>query len=125
MTKIIQESDHVQFNLFREHNLTKTFKRGEIKALLKKQVGYPSSDQFLMCITKGVNPPIIKVKRGEYTVNPKPVFKGRLQTVFDEYEKVVKGETTRNGKKSIEEAILVLKNAGYKVLKPITQYEEV
>ena len=122
----VDEQIILRFNLFRENALGKEFKREEMKKELKAKMNFPASDQFLMCITKCVNPPVIRVNRGVYAVNPKPVFKDRLQTVLDEYEKVIKGETARNSKKiSIEEAILVLKNAGYKVLKPVTQYEEV
>ena len=85
-----------------------------------------SSSKFLTAITSGINPPIIKVKYGVYAVNQKPVDKERLQTVFDEYVKLNYIHFVKYKKKkiSIEQAIYVLKNAGYKVLKPVTQYEE-
>lgn len=119
MAKTIEEKDHVAFNLFRESKLGKEFKRDEMKQMLKKLCGYPASDQFLMCITADPNPPIIKVRRGVYAVNPKPVYKERLQTVFDEYANTIKSETVKNKKKiSIEEAILRLKETGeYQILK--------
>ena len=124
--RIITESDHIAFNMLREARVTKEYKRDEMRKLLKTDLNYPGSDQFLMAITGGVNPPVIKVRRGIYMFNPKPVYKDRLQTVFSEYAKTIKSETARNSKKiSIEEAILVLKNAGYKVLKPVTQFEEI
>lgn len=124
--RILSESEIVQFNMFRESKVAKDFKRDEMRGMLKKLCGFPGSDQFLMCITQGTNPPILKTKRGVYTVNPKPVYKDRLQEVFRVYHDMVHKEGVRNIKKiSIEDAIYVLKNAGYKVLKPVTQYEEV
>lgn len=114
----------LRFNLFRENKLGKEFKRNEMKKLLKDQMNFPVSDQFLMAITDGVNPPIVKVKRGLYAVNPKPVYKDRLQKVFDDYKKTIKSETTRNKNITVEEAIIVLKKAGYRVLKPETKWIE-
>lgn len=99
----------LRFNLFRENKLGKEFKRDEMKKLLKDQMNFPASDQFLMAITDGVNPPIVKIKRGLYAVNPKPVYKDRLQKVFDDYKKTIKSETTRNKNITVEEAIIVLK----------------
>jgi hypothetical protein len=116
----------LRFNLFRENMLGKELKRNEMKKELKSKMGFPASDQFLKCITDGINPPVIKVKRGIYAVNPKPVFKERLQTVFDEYKNTIKSKTAHNKKSiSIEEAILVLKNAGYRVMKPETKWIEI
>lgn len=116
----------LRFNLFRENILGKELKRNEMKKELKSKMGFPSSDQFLKCITNGVNPPVIKVKHGAYAVNPKPVFKERLQTVFDEYKNTIKSKTAHNKKSvSVEEAILVLKNAGYRVMKPETKWIEI
>jgi len=114
----------LRFNLFRENAISKEFRREEMKKELKAKMNFPASDQFLMCITSGVNPPIVKVKRGVYAVNPKPVYKDRLQTVFDEYKKTIKTETTRNKNISVEEAIIVLKRAGYRILKPETKWIE-
>ena len=114
----------LRFNLFRENKLGKEFKRDEMKKLLKDQMNFPASDQFLIAITGGVNPPIVKVKRGLYAVNPKPVYKDRLQKVFDDYKKTIKSETTRNKNITVEEAIIVLKKAGYRVLKPETKWIE-
>ena len=121
---IVDDQIILTFNLFRENKLGKEFKRDEMKKLLKDQMNFPASDQFLMAITSGVNPPIVKVKRGTYSVNPKPVYKDRLETVFNEYKKTIKSETTRNKNISVEEAIIVLKKAGYRVLKPETKWIE-
>lgn len=121
---LVDDQIILRFNLFRENKLGKEFKRDEMKKLLKDQMNFPASDQFLMAITAGVNPPIVKVKRGIYAVNPKLVYKDRLQTVFDEYKKTIKSETTRNKNISVEEAIIVLKKAGYRILKPETKWIE-
>lgn len=120
----IDDQAILRFNLFRENVIGKEFKRGEMKKQLKDKMAFPASDQFLMAITYGVNPPIMRIKRGIYAVNPKPVYKDRLQTVFDEYKKTMKTETTRNKNISVEEAIIVLKKAGYRVLKPETKWIE-
>ena len=94
-----------------------------------KVLGYVNHGTFLKAMTNGVNPPIVKPKRGVYCFSPKPVFIERLQTVWDEYTKIANPRKYKSDKceevVSIETAIKVLKEAGYKVLKPVTQYEEI
>lgn len=130
--KVISEQDVLLFNMFRENMKGKQLSRNEMKAALHKELAYTNHDSMLKALTSGVNPPIVRVARGKYQVSKEPVYIKRLQTAFDEYTKCAnprhydsKGHYDETKRISIEDAIKVLKDAGYKVLKPITQYEEV
>lgn len=127
--KVITEQDVLLFNMFRENMKGKKLSRNEMKEALHKELAYTNHDSMLKALTNGVNPPIVRVSRGVYQVSKEPVYIKRLQTVFDEYTHCANPRCYENGKYeekiSIDQAIKVLKNAGYKVLKPITQYEEV
>jgi hypothetical protein len=107
----------------------KILSRNEMKAALHKELAYTNHDSLLKALSSGVNPPIVRVSRGKYQVAKEPVYIKRLQTAFDEYTHCANPRCYENGKyenkPSIEQAIKVLKDAGYKVLKPVTQYEEV
>lgn len=127
--KIITKKDIELFNAFRECYKGKEMSRNEIKKALHKELGYIEHDSLLKALTSGVNPPIVRVRRGVYMVNKETIYIQRLQTAFDEYTKCANPRNYITGEHkrtiSINEAIQVLKDAGYKVLKPITQYEEV
>lgn len=128
--KVVSDNDISLFNIFRDNMKGKEMSRQDIKKALHKELGYVEHDSFLKALCDGVNPPIIRIRRGVYVVSPKPVFKDRLQVAFDTYTKCANPRNyTATGKYeekiSIEKAIKVLKDAGYKVLKPITQYEEI
>ena len=93
-------------------------------------MGYCTSGIFIKAITNGVNPPVIKVARGRYVFNPQPVHIDRLQQVWKDYRvngknRPAKSVDARELESAINRAIALLKNNGYKVLKPTTQYEEV
>ena len=120
---LVQEEEFVAFNRTREQQVGKTFNRTEIVETLGK-LGYSQNAQMLVAMTSGVNPPILKVSRGKYAFNPKPVYKDRLQTAWNTYTHINKRNHDQ-AVPSIKQAIEVLKKAGYKVLKPITQYEEI
>ena len=125
----VDEQEIMRFNLFRENLKGKEFNQTEMREELHSKLGYSKAAAMLRALSNGVNPPVLKVKRGVYCVNPKAVYKERLQTVWDEYTKMANPQCYKNGKHehpvSIEQAIKVLKEAGYKVLKPIVQYEEI
>lgn len=127
--KVITERDIEQFNIFREWAKNKEFSRNEMKKALKEKVGYNGHDSLLKALCSGINPPIVRIRRGVYAVCKEPVYIQRLQTAFDEYTKCANPRNYVTGKHmivvSIETAIKTLKDAGYKVLKPVTQYEEV
>lgn len=111
------------FNKRREQLVGRELKREECRAVLI-ELGYAKNNKWLSAITHGVNPPIVRVKRGVFVFNSKPVFKDRLQTVWDRYTETT--SVSRNVKScTISQAIMVLKEAGYKVYKPVTQFEEV
>lgn len=127
--KVITEQDVLLFNMFRENMKGKKLSRKEMKEALHKELAYTNHDSMLKALTNGINPPIVRVSRGVYQVSKEPVYIKRLQTAFDEYTHCANPRNYVTGTHvrvpSIEEAIKVLKDAGYKVLKPITQYEEV
>lgn len=127
--KVITEQDVLLFNMFRENMKGKEMSRNEVLDALHRELAYTRHDSLLKALCNGVNPPIVRVARGKYRVAKEPVYITRLQTAFDEYTKCANPRNYVTGSHmrlpSIEEAIKVLKDAGYKVLKPVTQYEEV
>lgn len=118
-----------RFNMFRENMKGKVISGKEMKEALKRKMGYSSSDQMLKALSTGDNAPILHPERGKYIVNPEPVFIKRLQTCWNEYSnmslKYAHATVDNKEKISIEDAITMLKTAGYKILKPIVQYEEI
>lgn len=126
--KVITKKDISAFNTFRERHLAQEMSGTEMMQALKKELAYPAHSMMLRALCDGEYSPIIKVKRGRYCVSSLPVFIGRLQTAFDAYTRFANPRHYKTGKYeeeiSISKAIVVLKNAGYKVLKPVTQYEE-
>lgn len=126
---VVDEQEIMRFNLFRENNKGKEFSLEEFKALLQK-MGYATSGNLIKCMVDGVNPPFIRIARGKYAFNSKAVYIDRLQKVWDDYGYIGRNRMASNpDKKQLEldvnRAIKMLKELGYKVLKPITQYEEV
>lgn len=121
---IVDDQEILRFNLMRENLLGKEFSAKEMKQHLKDKMGYKSGDETLRALSDGVNPPIIKVRRGVYAVNPKPVYKNRLQTAMD-----IKTKHTYTPKSkvdmTVEEAINLLKGKGYKIYVPLVEYKEV
>lgn len=117
------------FNLFRQNILGKEFKREDMKKEIEKKMGWKVWDGLFMALTSGTNPPIIRIKRGVYTVNPNPVYKQRLQTCFDNHKEKNKEYQEKRDNTSLEnlikDAITLLKNNGYKILKQKIEYIEV
>lgn len=126
---IVDEQEILRFNMMRENLSGKEFNRTQMLEELKKKMAYNKSDAILRALSDGVNPPIIKVRRGVYCMNPKPVYRDRLQTAWETFTKFANPQNYKTGAYKqaipIEEAIKVLKEAGYKVLKPVVQYEEI
>lgn len=126
---VVDEQEIMRFNMYRENNKGKEFSLEEFKTLLNK-MGYATSGNLIKCMVNGVNPPFIRVSRGKYAFNPKAVYIERLQKVWDDYGYIGRNRMASNpDKKQLEldvnRAIKMLKDLGYKVLKPITRYEEV
>lgn len=92
-------------------------------------MGYTTSGNLIKCMTDGENPPFVRVERGIYTFNPKPIYIQRLQKVWDDYayigrNRMAKNPDQRQLELDVNRAIKMLKDLGYKVLRPVTQYEE-
>lgn len=125
---VVSNSEIAQFNMVRLNLAQKQMSRTELKEQMKQKMGYHMHDMMIKAMCTGPNPPIIRVARGLYVVNPEPVHIKRLQTAWDTYTKCANPRHYKSGqyelKPTIEQAIKVLKEAGYKVLKPVTQYEE-
>lgn len=117
----VTREETARFNKVRAEHSGEIFTRSEMKEILA-EMGYPKYEKLLQLMATGENPPIIRVSFGKYSFNPKPVFIGRLQQVWSnkrQYE-----SSTPKPSVSVAEAIKILKNSGYKVLKPVTEYEE-
>jgi len=120
----VDEQEIMRFNMRRENEKGKTYTRTEFKELLGK-MGYAKSNTIITAMTSGENPPFIRVDRGKYAFNPKPVHIDRLQKVWEDYMPYLTNRPQAILQSEIDEAVKLLKNNGYKVLRPITQYEEV
>ena len=122
----VDEQECIRFNWKRDNCKGKEYSRAELVNLMK-ELGYPIAQQFLTCITRGVNPPIVRIERGKYRFPKEPVHILRLQKVWDDYGMVGRKRTKQVeiSEMAVKEAIKMLKNAGYKILKPVTKYEEV
>lgn len=123
----VTEQEFVRFNKRREQEQGHEFSRKAIKDILK-ELNYPATDGFLQAMTSGPNTPIIRVSRGKYTFNPKPVFKDRLTTVWSDYSRFANSSRTNKPKEQeafdINVIIKFLKARGYRILKPETKYVE-
>ena len=118
MKKYVEQQDIAHFNEFRESLVNKEFTREEIQKLLGDKMGYPRSDRFLIMMSSGDNPPIKKIRHDVYVVNSKPTYRDKLQCIFDEYYRTISTIP-------IDEAILALKEAGYRILAPDIKYIEI
>lgn len=125
---IVDDQEIKRFNLRRENENGKTYSLPEFKELLHK-MGYSSNGNLIKCMVSGENPPFIRLERGKYGFNPKPIYIQRLQKVWDEYAYIGRNRMAQNpDQKQLEldvsRAIKLLKDLGYKVLRPITKFEE-
>lgn len=124
----VDEKMIVQFNTIRQRYVGKEMTGDQIKSHLAFALNRKIHSSLFKSLVDGENPPVIRVKRGKYVFNPKPVHIERLQLAFDAYTKNANPRQYKTGKYTkvtIEEAIAILKENGYKVYKQIIKYEEV
>lgn len=125
---IVTEAMIAQFNDVRQQQAGIEMTGEQIKTHLAFALNRKIHSSLFKSLADGENPPIIRVKRGKYVFNPKPVYIERLQAVFDAYTKNANPRQYKTGKYTkvtIEEAIAILKENGYKVYRQIIKYEEV
>lgn len=126
---VVTNEETTHFNFFRENMKGKECSRSEMMKQIREKLGYKVWGGLFKSLSDGVDPPIIRIRRGVYVVNPKPVYKDRLQLVFDSLESDNKKYQNKRSESqmqtSIAEAITLLKNNGYKVYKQIIKYEEI
>lgn len=125
---VVDEQEIMRFNLQRENKKGKEFTLTELKLLLH-EMGYATSGNLIKCMVDGDSAPFIRMSRGKYCFNPKPLHIQRLQKVWDDYGYIGRNRMAKNpDKKQLEldvnRAIKMLKDLSYKVLKPVVQYEE-
>lgn len=117
--------------------LERSFRKDSFCKLLKEANFKMVDALFCEFVKRGI---IIKAKKGQYTfADEKPIYIGVLDTIIKEM-RAQKAAKSRNYYKrsktqpmiqeapktqlTVEEAVNFLKSLGYKILKPITQYEE-
>lgn len=123
---IVSDNEIALFNAKRENLKGKELNRTDLLKELKKI--NLTDTRVIAQLMQGENPPIVHVTRGVYRLAKDPVYKGRLQTAYDsvrEVRRVNRIDMSHPTELAIKEAITLLKNAGYKILKPVTEYEEV
>lgn len=120
------------FNAFREYNQGKHFKGGEILDILHK-IGLPRNLSFrAIALNNGLIEKTGKGKKTRWSFPKEPVYYAKIENTIAEYKRRQKQYSIRKQKVSIVEkadseqiAIDVLKALGYKIYKPVTNYEEV
>lgn len=137
----VTENEIQAFNWMRESMVGKEMNPEGLREQLKK-LQYKPNGNFILAITSGENPPIIRVSRGKYVFNPKPVYIDRMKKVWKDYAdygnkksenksdkpviihksfKLLTGVTDEN----VLSAINLLKEKGYKIYRPKVEYEEI
>lgn len=91
-----------------------------------KEAGIKANSTILKFMAEGVNPPLIKMKEGVYTFNENPIHMLRLQKVYDDTYEYCRAHMKKGASQDLteENCVKFLKELGYRILKPITQYEE-
>lgn len=91
-----------------------------------KEAGIKANTTILRFMAEGVNPPLVKVKDGVYVFNENPIHMLRLQKVYDDTYEYCRTHMKKANPQDLteENCIKFLKELGYRILKPITQYEE-
>lgn len=115
-------------NWKRESMVGKEMSLSELKNTLKI-LNLPTNGNFITALAGCENPPVIRMERGKYCFNPKPIHIDKMKLVWKNYgsygsKKAVKAEQAHLDI-LIKDAIALLKNNGYKVLKPVTEYKEI
>lgn len=115
-------------NWKREAMVGKEMSLSELKDTLKI-LNLPNNANFITVLVGCENPPVIRMERGKYCFNPKPIHIDKMKLVWKTYGSYGNRKAMKTEKANldilIKDAITLLKNNGYKVLKPVTQYEEV
>ena len=127
----VSEEEIKIFNGYRLNNQNKELSKEQLCEVFRK-MKLPTNGNFIKCITRGVNPPIVRISRGKYSFAKEPVYNMRLQTVWNEYGNYGNKKADALGDqdaveelKKIEEAIILLRSRGYKILKQVVKWEEV
>jgi len=120
---IVTDTEIATFNLLRVKEKNKAFTRPDIKNVLQPWCNIKISDALLQALTKGVNPPIIHISRGQFAFNPKPIHINRLQQAWNIYMKIELDYRLGKDQEFINKAIKFLKERGYKIYAPKTEYQ--
>lgn len=91
-----------------------------------REAGIKANSTILKFMAEGVNPPLIKMKEGIYTFNENPIHMLRLQKVYDDTYTYCRQHMKKSAPQDLteENCVKFLKELGYRILKPVTQYEE-
>lgn len=127
---IVTDEVIAHFNAFADNIRGKEMSCKEMKSQIETKLGWKCQSYVLSALSSGVNPPIIKIKRGICVINPKPIYKERLQTALDKAKKACacynkNSRSNLSKEEQIQSAINLLKQNGYRVYKSIVKYEEV
>lgn len=127
--KTVTKTEIANLNAARELYAGKVLSRKELMQILKEAGIKSISSILLKFIIDGVNPPVVKKGENEYVFSSTPIHLLRLQKVYDQIrenkklvqkpKRSIKGSTVTE-----EDCIAFLKELGYRILKPVTQYEE-
>ena len=110
------------FNMTAEKHRNETLSYSMLSQLLN-EAGIKNPRHFIEKMLNYTIPIIIKDGRGQYRFSEKPVHIKALQYAWD-YKQPDKKEAEESLEDQIEDAILLLSDNGYKVLKRIFDQEE-
>lgn len=115
--RVFTDEDVKRFNTLRQENINKQFTFSQIVAFLKEN-GFTGSEILVKKFTKGGI--IIREKKGVFRFPEKPVYYKLFQQCWDEQPLKKIEEKPLD---EIQEAIELLSENGYKVLKKIFDME--
>lgn len=121
--KIVTESECETFNKIRREYEGKILGYRQIVELFKIN-GIKSPEYFMEKMINYRQIPIItKISRGKYKFSDKPVYIKVLQAAWNENPKKVVKPEPKSLEEEIEDAIILLSDNGYKVLKKVFDLE--
>ena len=110
--RVFTDEDIKKFNMLRQENVNRSFTFSEMTTFLKNN-GFKGSEILVRKFSKGGI--IVRVKKGVFRFPEKPVYYKLFQQCLDKPLKKIEEKPLDE----IQEAITLLSNNGFKVLKKV------
>ena len=116
--RVFTDEDIKRFNMLRQENVNRSFTFSEMTTFLKNN-GFKGSEILVRKFSKGGI--IVRVKKGVFRFPDKPVYYKLFQQCWDEQPSKKIEEKPLD---EIQEAITLLSNNGFKVLKKVFDIDQ-